>query len=180
MSTIESRHIRLVTCKRSDLYQLYTWRIQEEFMQYCTPKGDVTFREFSRELREDSLTDRHEQLMIKSRSIKRSIGTIYAYGGNPEDATVFVSVYIDPRFRGRGYGAYATAAYAHHLFSSRGVKVLWLDVYNYNTNVLKMLHRIGATSQPLATRISISGRSSREVNRFVFTDEQAENLSRFL
>ena len=55
-----------------------------------------------------------------------------------------------------------------------------MDVYSCNTEVLNILYQIGATAESFADRVSVAEHYSREVRRFVFADEQAVKLSRFL
>ena len=180
MLTIRSRHIHLSEVDQGHFLQLYEWRIQSDFIGRCTLRGMVTFDEFCREIATDRMTDRHEQLIIETPRSGRSIGTIYAYGGSPATQDVLISAYVDPRFQGRGYGVYAAVAYAQHLFMLRGVKRLHMDVYSCNTEVLNILYQIGATAESFADRVSVAEHYSREVRRFVFADEQAVKLSRFL
>lgn len=177
MLTIESKLVRLTECSRADIRTLYHWRISPIFLNTCTQRRHLSFLEFCREIRNDFKTDRHEQYMIYSRNKSEAMGTIYSYGGNEIDSSVFVSIYIASEFQKKGIGVYAFATYIKYLFESKNIKQILFDVYATNHRVLDIFCKTH-----LKQYLSISEHTSkdRKIFRFVFSDEHAVVLSRFL
>lgn len=134
----KSLYLRLIT--NTDIDQLYEWRNSLDFRSYCSNRqAQVTKEVFVRELKADFGKDRHQQFMIIRKKDNLPVGTIFSYNLNHADGYVFITTFLDEKYRRVGYGALAFSLFSTHLFEEYGLHKIYCEVYSYNTYSLKSL-----------------------------------------
>jgi RimJ/RimL family protein N-acetyltransferase len=75
---------------------------------------------------------------------ERAIGTIYAYGHDPNDGHTYISVYIEEMYEWFGCGAEAVAILVDHLFRVTGtLREVRFEVYEHSIHSLRCLRMFG-------------------------------------
>lgn len=148
MSAKWKKSVQLRPITRSDLHVLLKWRNSESFTRFCSKRRDrLTEVELDRELQADFARDRHRQILISAHNDQQPIGTMYSYGYSPEDGYLFVTIYLDETERHRGLGVIAFIKFCQQLFDELDLFKIYMDVYEYNTTVLRQLRRAGCAEE---------------------------------
>jgi len=144
MISPRTRKVFLGPVEETDIETLLFWRNSESYRNHCSFRdGVVTRPEYLAELESDRRRDRHEQYLVFDRHSNKPVGTVYSYGYSSLDGHVFMTAYIDDRFRGFGYGAHAVALFSTYLFQEYGLFKIYTDVYSDNALSVRPLLRFG-------------------------------------
>lgn len=137
---LENKVLYLRPITRDDIDQLYEWRNSLGFRLNCSSRqAQVAKEAFIKELQTDFRRDRHKQFMIVRRRGDVQVGTIYSYNLNLTDGYVFITTFLDEKYRRVGYGAFAFALFCEHLFMECGLYKVYCDVYSYNNYSIKTM-----------------------------------------
>jgi RimJ/RimL family protein N-acetyltransferase len=144
MKPLKGMGVWLRPIGEDDLAVLFRWRNTELFMSTCM--GSVaksrSRKAFRAELVETFATGRHVQMMVLDRH-NTPVGTIFSYFYDPTHKNAFVTIYIDPAYTNRGYGAAAFYAFTDFLFRKYRLFKTYSDVFDYNARVIDQLLRLG-------------------------------------
>lgn len=138
--TLQLGSLSLISIQDSDLPLLYKWRNNRTFLHNLTPRNHCeNYEAFIEEISADFAYDRHLQFIICQG--EKQIGTIYSYLYNAQDKYTFLSIYMDEAHRHTGIGIKALLMFCQYLFQKHQIFKIYMDVYAYNEDVLKPLHR---------------------------------------
>jgi len=68
----------------------------------------------------------------------RPIGTIWSYNLNLVDGHVFVSVFIESNYTGKGYGLDMFVLFVRYLFQAYPIRKVYCEVYEYNQHLTRV------------------------------------------
>lgn len=181
MIRIESKNVVLEELTDLHLTTLCQWRNEDDFMKNCSMRKNlVSFEEFAQELYSDFEKDRHVQFVIFRRRDMKPIGTIYSYSYSKRDAYCFITTYITSLFEDRGYGAESFANFMGYLFDMFGLFKIYNDVYDFNTDSLKMLQKAGFKIEGVFRGHRLFDGQRHDLIRLAFFAEQKVKLVNFL
>jgi len=140
---IIGRNISLREITDEDLLQLHKWRNSVDFIKFCASRrSKINFFDFGFEIYKDLTSDRFIQFIIVAKN-GSLVGTLYAYRYCKNDATIFVTTFLDSQFRHHGYGVDALMLCGKYFFEEINIIKLYTEVYSYNERVIKILKRAG-------------------------------------
>jgi RimJ/RimL family protein N-acetyltransferase len=141
LKTLNNVVLKRITNSDLDLNFLYSIRISDNFLKFCSRKRDyLKFDEFKLELKNDFDYDRHIQFIIKKLN-DQFIGTIYSYSYNSFDRYLFFSVFLLDDYQNYGYGVGSIFNFLRIAFRNYNLFKVYFDVYEYNYNVLNMISK---------------------------------------
>ncbi|MDD4784739.1 MAG: hypothetical protein PHY32_04445 [Candidatus Pacebacteria bacterium] len=92
----------------------------------------------------DFKDDRYEQYIIESQESK-PIGTVYSYSFNRIKKYFFFSIFLVCEYRKYSYGVGSILGFLNMSFAKNDLEKIYFDVYEYNSNILKMINRYSKT-----------------------------------
>jgi RimJ/RimL family protein N-acetyltransferase len=127
------RNLTLRPLRDTDIELAVKWSSDADSLKYwisnrAIADDSTTTNEFWRQIRSG---DKHV-LLIAENDSGEIVGMIYSYNPQFVDQNCFITVYVDSKFRGRGYGAIMMALFIDYLFTYFSFRKIYLDVYEYN------------------------------------------------
>ena len=130
--------LQLRPIDEQDLPFLYQWRTDAQHCYLWTTHRELpTYPVFVEQLVDVSRHDREIHPVVTLRDCL--IGEVFTYDRSSADGYAFVSAYLVPEFRGRGYGVKATLLLARYAFAYHDLHKLYFDVFSYNSASLAAL-----------------------------------------
>lgn len=143
-SVLQTRRIRLRPAIENDYPLLFQWRNNPGYIKLCsTRRYSVNWQHFLKELKIDFRCNRHLQFLIELQSSQQPIGTIFSFSLNKIDGYVFITIFLEEKFVGKGFGVDAVALLIVHLFSILPIHKVYFDVFGYNDFSASALRGIG-------------------------------------
>jgi RimJ/RimL family protein N-acetyltransferase len=172
-----TKWVRLSPITKEDFTILLHWRNSEYLQGMCSVRDKpLDLKEFSHELEEDFLNDRHEQYLIIRQYDDQPVGTIYSYNLNIVDEHCFVTVIVDEKHMGLGYGVHAVMLMVAHLFQAFGLFKVYLDVYSNNSSSLGNLYKWGLVQEGMFTGHRIKQGQRTDLLRFAIYDTELNRI----
>jgi diamine N-acetyltransferase len=160
---------------------LYNWRNEQQFLKLCSIRRNfVGFEEFREELFTDFKKDRHQQFILELLGINKQIGTIWSYGPNLIDGYVFISIYIDLKYQGKGYGVIALALFVKYLFDFFPIFKIYVDTYDYNTEINKIIQKVGGLKEGEFIKHRIFKGKRYNLLRYAFYEDVVKKAEKFI
>ncbi|MBI4993546.1 GNAT family N-acetyltransferase [Candidatus Wolfebacteria bacterium] len=176
-----TRHIILRPMEEKDLSILHQWRNDGDFIQYCSVRRyPVEYEEFINELQKDFKNDRHRQFIIELQKERKVIGTTYSYNFNSIDGYAFITIYLEERYRYRGYGAEAVALFLRFLFESYPLYKIYMEVYDYNQHALSILQNASFEEEGRFKEHRFFREERYDLIRFAFFQKSLTKVFEFL
>jgi RimJ/RimL family protein N-acetyltransferase len=181
MVCVESKNILLREFEISFLPILHTWRNEEVFLKNCTMrKEEISFEEFCEEISADFRNDRHTQFVAFRKSDSVPVGTIWSYAYSKRDGYCFVTTYIHPLYKRKGYGAEMFVRFLEYLIDTYSLFKVYTDVYSSNADSLTILLKAGFQIEGRFKGHRCFGGERRDLIRLAFFGEQKHKISEFL
>ncbi len=144
----ETKRVRLVPLRDVHLPILHHWRNSATFLRNCTNRrSGIDYSGFVAELNGDFRRDRHEQFVVQRKSDGEFIGTVYSYNFNRVDAYAFITIFLQDDKQHLGYGVDGVALLLQHLFTTRGLFKVYMEVYEYNSAVINVIKKTGVMTE---------------------------------
>lgn len=140
----------------------------------------LSFEEFRRELAVDFQKDRHMQFLAFRTSNKKPAGTIWSYSYGRRDEYCFISTYIHPIYKNRGYGAELFSQFLRYLLDTFDIFKVYTDVYGNNKSSLDVLIKAGFQIEGVFRGHRLFDGARIDLVRLAFFTEQKNKLTDFL
>jgi RimJ/RimL family protein N-acetyltransferase len=138
----------------------------------------LTEEEFAGELDQDFRRDRHSQVIVESNE-GYPLGTMYSYDYSPEDAYLFLTIYIEDAGKHPTVGPIAFMLFCRQLFERWQLFKIYLDVYEHNASVARQLRRAGARQEGRFRGHTKVGNQRADALRFAIYREALERSRLF-
>ncbi|MBI1925137.1 GNAT family N-acetyltransferase [Candidatus Poribacteria bacterium] len=130
LRTVSQDHLAHLHKWDSDITSLYLWTGRRN------PLSEIGYREFVA-----SRAKEGHFLIIHRDEIP--VGFIYSYDLNLTDGFLFITIFMDPSSRGKGFGAKAGILFADYLFAYYPMRKIYCDVFDYNHESLSAIRKAG-------------------------------------
>lgn len=141
---LESRKIRLRPYSEDDRERLYGWHTELDHSHLWTQDREI--------LPFDRFTARFERrmknridlfFMIEQLSHQKPVGFVYNYGSDSVDRVTYLTLFIDQRYKVRGYGVDASFLFLNYLFADLAFRKVYSEVYGFNFHVTRLMEKAG-------------------------------------
>ena len=146
--SLKWKSIELVNI-RQDLKEEYIKFLYNCHKDYQTRKlftNDMNIKnstDFVKDFRKKSMYKYHEFMIIKNIKSNQLIGFIYSYRYNPNDGTLYTTIYMDLDNRNTVYSVEAGLVFYDYLFNKYSIRKIYCTVYSYNDMSIKFLKSAG-------------------------------------
>jgi RimJ/RimL family protein N-acetyltransferase len=157
-STLVTKRLRLRPVEPADQQLLFQWRNDTTFMNYVLGRRKIVgWDQFQGERRSDA--SRYMELIITETRTGRPIGLVYNHDLDQANGRTFVSVFVIPECRTRGYGLEAAMMLASYLFIELRLHKVCFSVLSSNAASRSVMEGAGLTCEALLREhMFLSGR----------------------
>lgn len=132
--TLETKRLTLRLVENCDSPLLTEWRGTEDYLEFVS---SVERKKY------------HLQLMICLKKDNEPVGVVYTFSYNETDGYMFLNVFLDKKYRRRGYGAEACALAICYIFDSRPLYKIYCDAISSNIQSISMMKGAGLVQEGL-------------------------------
>lgn len=158
---LTTRRIALRQVEQRDLAMLSAWQLTEDYREFVTERADA-----KKDIR----------YLIICRNGERPIGEIYTFSHNKRDGYLFLNVFMNEKYRNRGYGAEACILLICHLFENEGLYKIYCDAFAHNHSSLSMMRTAGLAQEGLLKGHRLYRGARHDVARFAVHQENLPHL----
>ncbi len=180
----ESSGLKIINPDFDDLEKMLEWRNEKSFINGCTHRdSNISMDEFYKELEEDYLFDRKDQVQVLHKKLKELIGTLWSYKWNKKEKSIYITTYINKKFQKKSIGPDAFSLYLKYLFEEKDIEKVYTEVYGNNELSLKTMLSGGFEIIENDEKSRIKKGEKTDLIKLVFdknNEEQNESLKRIL